>query len=88
MFSYGSGLASSLFTLKFGHDYSKISRLLNLSARMAARIKISPTEYDQIMALREKAFGFVPSSPIVNFDRIEPGTYYLSSVDSMWRREY
>jgi len=65
MFSYGSGLASSLFTLKFGHEYSKISRLLNLSARMAARIKVSPTEYDQIMALREKAFGFVPSSPIV-----------------------
>lgn len=67
MFSYGSGLASSMFFLKFQRDYSQIKDVLNLTERITKkRTKISIEEYDAIMATREQQFGFLPSSPTVN----------------------
>ncbi|EAR84420.2 hydroxymethylglutaryl-CoA synthase (macronuclear) [Tetrahymena thermophila SB210] len=88
MFSYGSGLASSMFFLRVGEDYSFIKSVINLKERLSQRIKIPIQEYDQIMAEREKAFGFLPSNPKVNFERLGEGVFFLSSVDKMWRRQY
>lgn len=65
MFSYGSGLASSLFILKVQGDIFKIKKELNIHERMANRIKISPTEFEEIMDKREKAYGNLPTTPSV-----------------------
>lgn len=40
------------------------------------------------MADREKAFGFIPTNPKVNNERLGEGVFYLSTVDKMWRRQY
>ena len=70
MFSYGSGLASSMFVLRVVSDYSRIKRVLNLKERLANRVKVSIPEYDAIMAAREKSFGTVPPCPDVSNSNI------------------
>ncbi len=65
MFSYGSGMASSMFIFKVEKEYSKMKKQLNVYDRMASRVKISTTEFDAIMQNREKVFGFLPTSPTV-----------------------
>ena len=53
MFSYGSGCAASLFTLKFSEDYKKIAANAEFKDRLAQRTKVSAENYDAIMAKRE-----------------------------------
>ena len=60
LFSYGSGLASSMFSLRVCDDASPGSTLQRLQAsladipdRLQARKKVSPTEFADTMKLRE-----------------------------------
>ena len=53
MFSYGSGCAASLFTIKCVGDYSKIQANGDFSDIIEKRIKLTPEEYTQIMNERE-----------------------------------
>jgi hydroxymethylglutaryl-CoA synthase len=48
VFSYGSGLASSFFSLKIVGDVSSIGRILNLKQRLEERHKIDPQVYEQV----------------------------------------
>lgn len=88
MFSYGSGLAASLFLIRVQQNVDFIRTTMCLRERLAARIKISAEEYDQIMQLREKSFGANNYQVQANIERLEPGAFYLVSVDKMWRRNY
>lgn len=60
MFSYGSGLASSLFLLRVEQNVRIFRDLMGVKSRLAQRIKISPEEYDIVMDNREKNFGLTP----------------------------
>ncbi len=51
VFSYGSGLASSLFSLKVVGSTKPMADILNLKARLAARNTVSPEVYDQVSYL-------------------------------------
>lgn len=56
MFSYGSGCAASMFSIKVsqnGWDYRKVIERSNFKARLDSRVKISPEEFDQWMIQRE-----------------------------------
>ena len=48
VFSYGSGLASSLFSLKVVGSTEKIQTVLNLKDRLAARRTVGPEVYDEV----------------------------------------
>lgn len=48
MFSYGSGLASSMFSLKVVGDTSKIAAVLNLTARLEERTVVSPEIFEKV----------------------------------------
>jgi hydroxymethylglutaryl-CoA synthase len=48
IFSYGSGLASSLFSLKVKGSTEEIAKQLNLEERLAARSTVAPEVYDQV----------------------------------------
>ncbi|KAJ5541558.1 hypothetical protein N7494_006634 [Penicillium frequentans] len=88
LFSYGSGLASSLFSAKIVGDVSTIVEKLNLKSRLEARNSLTPAAYDEMCKLREHAHlqkNFKPSGSI---ETILPGTYYLTEVDDMFRRKY
>ena len=60
LFSYGSGLASSMYSVRASSDVSPGSALdklyqslADLQDRLAARSKIAPEEFERIMKLRE-----------------------------------
>lgn len=88
LFSYGSGLAASLFSLRVVGDVSNITALLDLDNKLNSRYVESPAQYEAAIHLREQAHlkkGFELTSSI---DHIAKGAYYLTSVDDQFRRNY
>ena len=104
IFSYGSGLASALFSLKVVGDTTEMVEKLNLQERLDTRKVVAPEVYDQVSLmklfcacetdmkqmclLREKAHLQKNFSPAGSTDDLVPGTYYLTNVDDMFRRQY
>ncbi|KND04342.1 hydroxymethylglutaryl-CoA synthase [Spizellomyces punctatus DAOM BR117] len=90
LFSYGSGLAASMFSLTVRGDTSPIAKILNLSSRLADRTEIPPAEFDAIMNLREQTHNVKDYDPVSPVDERNffPGTYYLKRVDEKFRRTY
>ncbi|TAQ89017.1 hypothetical protein B7494_g2670 [Chlorociboria aeruginascens] len=88
IFSYGSGLASSLFSLKVIGPTDVFQKNLNLKERLAARRTVAPQVYDDMCNLRKKAHLQKNYTPTGSSDTIVPGVYYLQSVDDMFRRKY
>jgi hydroxymethylglutaryl-CoA synthase len=48
MFSYGSGLASTLFSFRIKGDTTEIAQKIGLHDRLSARTAVSPVFYDQV----------------------------------------
>ncbi|KAI8155065.1 Hydroxymethylglutaryl-CoA synthase [Colletotrichum sp. SAR 10_70] len=88
MFSYGSGIASTLFALKVTGDLTELVQKIDIMDRLSQRKISTPEEYEEACALRLKAYGaksFEPSGSIENMAR---GTYYLKEIDESYRRTY
>jgi len=88
VFSYGSGLASSMFSLKVVGDTTEMAEKLNLQERLDARRVVAPEVYDEMCMLREKAHLKKDFKPVGEVEGLVPGTYYLTEVDDMFRRKY
>ncbi|THV48176.1 hypothetical protein BGAL_0263g00060 [Botrytis galanthina] len=88
VFSYGSGLAASLFSLKINGSTEIMAKALNLQERLDARRTVAPEVYEEFCALRKEAHLQKSYTPKGSPDTIAEGTYYLKSVDDMFRREY
>jgi len=88
VFSYGSGLASSMFSLKIVGDTAEMVEKLNLQERLDARRVVAPEVYDEMCMLREKAHLKKDFKPAGEVQPLVPGTYYLTEVDDMFRRKY
>ncbi|KAF3491557.1 hydroxymethylglutaryl-CoA synthase [Arthroderma uncinatum] len=88
IFSYGSGLASSMFSVKIVGDVSNIVKQLDLAKRLDARRVVEPQVFDDMCQLREKAHLQKNFTPVGSTDTLTSGTYYLTKVDDMFRREY
>lgn len=61
----------------------------DLAARLSRRVPRPPAEFERAMALTERRYhaaGYCPEMPAV--EDLEPGTYYLESVDAKRRRHY
>ncbi|AMD21499.1 HER221Cp [Eremothecium sinecaudum] len=88
LFSYGSGLAASLFSARVVGDINHIVRVLDLDNKLQTRKTQSPEEYEKAIGLREKAHlqkSFIPTGSI---ELLQPGTYYLTGVDDRYKRSY
>ena len=48
LFSYGSGLASSLFSLKINGDITEMQKKLDINARLESRRTVTPEEFDEV----------------------------------------
>jgi hydroxymethylglutaryl-CoA synthase len=48
IFSYGSGLASAMFSLKVVGDTTEMAEKLNLQQRLDSRKVVSPATYDEV----------------------------------------
>ncbi|KAK4864598.1 hypothetical protein LT330_009593 [Penicillium expansum] len=88
MFSYGSGLASTLFSFRVTGDTSGIAQQVQLNERLEARTAVSPEFYNEMCNLRETAYQQKSYTPMGSVDSLAPGTYYLVHVDEMFRRSY
>ncbi|KAG9248732.1 hydroxymethylglutaryl-coenzyme A synthase C terminal-domain-containing protein [Calycina marina] len=88
VFSYGSGLASSLFSLKVVGSTEHIQQVLDIKPRLAARLTLAPEVYEDYCELRKKAHLQKSFTPVGKVENIVKGTYYLESVDEMFRRKY
>ncbi|QIW95161.1 hypothetical protein AMS68_000679 [Peltaster fructicola] len=88
IFSYGSGLASSMFSLKVKGSIAELTQKVDLQQRLTARRTVPPETYDEMCNMREKAHLKANYQPQGSVDTIVSGTYYLTNVDDMFRRHY
>jgi len=90
LFSYGSGSASSFFSIKVNERAAALHQQLktDVLSRLKARTKISPEDFDKTMKLKEKTHHLAPYEPSGLVDDLFPGTWYLASVDEKHRRKY
>lgn len=95
MFSYGSGLASAMYSLRLSNDSSPKSPLTSLAAsctdvlkRLRERTTVPPADFEKTMKLREETHHLAPYTPVGDVEKLWPGTYYLTIVDDKHRRTY
>ncbi|XP_067928668.1 hydroxymethylglutaryl-CoA synthase 1-like [Watersipora subatra] len=95
LFSFGSGLASSMYSVKFSSNISPDSPLAKLTAslsdlpqRLESRQKVDPSVFSEALKLREETHHLAPYTPVGDTAVLFPGTFYLTSIDDKYRREY
>jgi hydroxymethylglutaryl-CoA synthase len=54
LFSYGSGLAATLFSVKFEKCVKDIAAKADVSSRLESRTEVSPEEFTRLLEVREK----------------------------------
>ncbi|GAB4834325.1 hypothetical protein Ancab_032578 [Ancistrocladus abbreviatus] len=93
MFSYGSGLAATIFSLRVneGHhnfSLSNIASVLNIAEKLKRRHEFPPAEFVETLKLMEHKYGAKDFVTSKDTSLLAPGTYYLTEVDSLYRRFY
>ncbi|XP_075236307.1 hydroxymethylglutaryl-CoA synthase isoform X2 [Lycorma delicatula] len=90
LFSYGSGLASSMFSLKIKENGLKklINNLSHIKKTLNERTKVSPDDFCKIMKIREENHFKAPYKPQGSNHGLQPGTWYLYEIDEQHRRLY
>lgn len=95
LFSYGSGLAATMYSISISSDSSRgsplhrcIASVAHVKDTLAKRIKIQPEEFTKVMEHKEKTHHLAPHTPEVKLDRIQNGAYYLEKKDDQHKRTY
>jgi hydroxymethylglutaryl-CoA synthase len=100
LFSYGSGLASAMFSIRVIGDKQQqedkrftLENILSVLNRqrecvLNERAEVEPKLYDAYMKERESSNKKVPREPVFNECQLYPGTWYLKSIDAQYRRSY
>ena len=95
LFSYGSGLAASMYSVRVTGTTSPDSRLMKavshlqgIHGRLASRKVVPPTMFENIMKLREDTHHKASYQPVGDCGDLFPGTFFLTSVDEKYRRSY
>ncbi|CAA7269228.1 unnamed protein product [Cyclocybe aegerita] len=88
LFSFGSGCAASVFLARVKGDTTEIRQKMDLLDRLSKMKVVPPQEFVAALQLREKNHNAVSYTPEGSVDNIWPGSYYLDSVDSKYRRKY
>jgi len=90
LFSYGSGLASTLLVLDVDNEKYKniIKNNQDILSHLNERIKISPYLYESILLKKEKLYLKNNYTPQGKVEDLFEGTFYLTKMDDLWRRFY
>ncbi|KAK2653736.1 hypothetical protein Ddye_013592 [Dipteronia dyeriana] len=93
MYSYGSGLTATLFSFKIQdgqHPFSvsNIVNVMDISQKLKLRHEFPPEKFVDTMKLMEHRYGAKDFMTSKDISLLLPGTYYLTEVDSMYRRFY
>lgn len=92
VFSYGSGLAASMYTITVTRDAAKLKALKDkisyVMPLLESREKVSPEDFTKLMEIREKNNHAAPYAPCGSTEALFPGTFYLNKIDEKHRRSY
>ena len=88
LFSYGSGLCSSMLTVKVHQNPLNRQQVENVFERLKNRVKVSPEEYTRVMMEREKNYGVYKGLIKLDENLLEDNCFYLTEIDEKWRRKY
>ncbi|KAJ7383355.1 Hydroxymethylglutaryl-CoA synthase, cytoplasmic [Desmophyllum pertusum] len=95
LFSYGSGLASAMFSFRISDDigsssplHALVTSLKDIPARLESRRQVEPGEFLKTLTTREHTHNKNNYSPTCSEEELFPGTYYLTNVDEKFRRTY
>ncbi|EFJ12678.1 hypothetical protein SELMODRAFT_123543 [Selaginella moellendorffii] len=93
MFSYGSGLASSLFSIRVRrvegvHSLENVAKTMAISEKLDSCVAVSPEKFVETMKLMESRYGSKDFVPLGDLAPVRPGAFYLARVDSLYRRTY
>ncbi|KAK1408308.1 hypothetical protein QVD17_39963 [Tagetes erecta] len=87
------GLSATMFSLHLSEgkslfSLSNIAKVMNVDEKLRRRTELAPEKFIQLMKVMEHRYGgkdFVTSK---DTGLLAPGTYYLTEVDSKYRRFY
>ncbi|KAJ4954837.1 hypothetical protein NE237_011620 [Protea cynaroides] len=93
IFSYGSGLTATMFSLRIRdgqHPFtlSNIATVMNVSEKLKSRQEVAPEKFVETLKLMEHRYGGKDFVTTKDTSLLAPGTFYLTEVDSMYRRTY
>eukprot|EP00658_Telonema_sp_P-2_P027867 TRINITY_DN21458_c0_g1_i2.p1 TRINITY_DN21458_c0_g1~~TRINITY_DN21458_c0_g1_i2.p1 ORF type:complete len:308 (+),score=82.09 TRINITY_DN21458_c0_g1_i2:279-1202(+) len=89
MFSYGSGLAATMFNLEIRGDITHIARVCDLQNRLRHRRFYTPEQFSQTLLERELRYNQKNyENPQPADGTLWPGTFYLAKNDEFGRRSY
>lgn len=96
LFSYGSGLAASMFSLfvseNVAHHFTLDKIHSNLSKQKRTltehRVEIEPELYDNYLKQREVSHKKAPRQSSLCPSSLFPGTWFFKSIDEKYRRVY
>lgn len=88
MFSYGSGLMSSLFSINVRDDLQGLRKAIDFEGRLTRRVGVPPQEFEDILQEKENRYGKAVGKVKLIPELLEDGSYYLVEVDEKMRRKY
>nr|QEV81804.1 Hydroxymethylglutaryl-CoA synthase [Prunella vulgaris] len=93
LFSYGSGLSATMFSLRFTEgeapfSLSNIVSVMSVAEKLKSRHELEPEKFVELMKLMEHRYGGKDFITSKDCSLLAPGTYYLTEVDSKYRRFY
>ena len=88
MFSYGSGLMSSLFSINVRDDLQGLRKAIDFEGRLTRRVGVPPQEFEDILQEKENRYGKAVGKVKLIPELLEDGSYYIVEVDDKMRRKY
>ncbi|CAN8073841.1 unnamed protein product [Agarophyton chilense] len=88
LYSFGSGFASSMFSLRVIAPVDKVFLGRDLRDRLDNRIIAGAEEYIRTLSEREQNYGRFGYAPRASLDDLLPGTWYLREVLGEGERSY
>lgn len=95
LFSYGSGLAATFYSITVSTDTNEssplaklISNLKDVKKLLHDRQKLSPEKFVANLELRQLNSHKAPYEPLSTTEHFFPGTFYLEKIDQLHRRSY
>lgn len=91
VFSYGSGLASSMYSITVVDNglAAMVGRLREaVSTGLERRTRFTPEQFADALDVRRESLHRAPYAPAGDRALLFPGTWYLSGIDEMRRRHY
>ncbi|XP_027360174.1 hydroxymethylglutaryl-CoA synthase-like [Abrus precatorius] len=93
LFSYGSGLTATMFSLQLRDSQppfslANIAEVMNVDGKLKSRREFPPEEFVETLKLMEHRYGAKEFVTSKDSSLLSAGTFYLTEVDSMYRRFY